>query len=93
MIKTLVIFAENCIADAPMLLIKAIFVSLLVGIVYAAAIGINIVHADDDVHTPISTIPVTLTTSSMETLSSLTTSTIITAITTSNTMATPACAG
>ena len=52
--KDLIIFAENCIADAPMLLIKAIFVSLLVDRVYAAAIGINIVHADDGVHNPIS---------------------------------------
>jgi len=48
--KDLIIFAENCIADAPMLLIKAIFVSLLVGIVYAAAIGINIVHADGELN-------------------------------------------
>ena len=46
--KDLIIFAENCIADAPMLLIKAIFVSLLVGIVYAAVVGINIAYADDD---------------------------------------------
>ena len=54
MIKTLVIFAENCIADAPMLIVKAIFVLLLVGIVYGAAVGINIVHSDDGVHNPIS---------------------------------------
>ena len=46
--KDLIIFAENCIADAPMLLIKAIFVLLLVGIVYAAVVGINIAYADDD---------------------------------------------
>ena len=48
--KDLIIFAENCIADASMLLVKAIFVLLLVGIVYAVAVGINITYADGNVH-------------------------------------------
>ena len=46
--KDLIIFAENCIADAPMLLVKAIFVLLLVGMVYGAAVGINIAYADGE---------------------------------------------
>lgn len=52
--KDLIIFAENCIADAPMLLVKAIFVLLLVGMVYGAAVGINIASADDGIHNPTS---------------------------------------
>ena len=44
----LIIFAENCIADAQMLIAKALVILVLVGIVYAAVVGINIAYADDD---------------------------------------------
>ena len=52
--KDLIIIAENCIADAQMVIIKTILVAValltLVGIVYAVAVGINIAHADENVH-------------------------------------------
>ena len=39
--KNLITFGESCIADAPMLIIKASFTLLLVGIVYGIAVGVN----------------------------------------------------
>ena len=48
--KNLVIFVENCIADAPMHLIKTIFTLLLVGIVTALVVlTVEVVSADSDI--------------------------------------------
>ena len=56
--KDLIIIAENCIADAQMVIIKTIVTVValltLVGIVYGVAVGINIASADDGIHNPIS---------------------------------------
>ena len=56
--KNVIIIAENCIADAQMVIIKTIVTVValltLVGIVYGVAVGINIASADDGIHNPIS---------------------------------------
>tara|TARA_Y100001951_G_scaffold76430_1_gene63594 strand:+ start:654 stop:998 length:345 start_codon:yes stop_codon:yes gene_type:complete len=46
----LIIFVENCIADAPMLIVKTIFALLLVGIVTALVVlTVEVVSADSDI--------------------------------------------
>ena len=45
----LIIFMENCIADAQMLIVKAIFTCLVLAVLLLAVLGVSTAFADDSI--------------------------------------------
>jgi len=45
----LIVFVENCIADAQMLIVKAIFTCLVLAVLLIAILGVSTAFADDSI--------------------------------------------